>query len=248
MPLQRISTSEQIANELRAQIEAGEFKPGDTLPSDSELAARFDVSKPTMTKARAMLVALGLVASRAGAASTVLDAGGAPAPAGRRSQRARTGGRVYPDGHHARIVAAGVASASAEVAAALGTEPGSPVIERREVIHAADDTPLATSRTYFPAILIDQCPALLETEPIAQGTTRYVEQQTGRVAASIAGAVCCRRGGAEREGDAAQLRLAPDACLLALSRTTYDVNAATIAHEIELHPPDTPIPLDVGRP
>jgi DNA-binding GntR family transcriptional regulator len=122
------------------------------------------------------------------------------------------------------------------------------VIERREVIHAADDTPLAMSRTYFPAILIDQCPALLKTELITQGTTRYVEQQTGRIAASSAGAVSARRGGAERDGDAAQLRLPPDACLLALSMTTYDVNDATIAHEIELHPPDTPIPLDiVGR-
>jgi DNA-binding GntR family transcriptional regulator len=248
MPLQRISTCEQIANELRTQIEAGELKPGDTLPSDTELAARFDVSKPTMTKARAMLVALGLVASRAGAASTVRVFSGASASAGHRLQRARTSGRVYPDGHYARIVAAGIAPASAEVAAALGTEPGSPVIERREVIHAADDTPLATARTSFPAILIDQCPALLETEPIAQGTTRYVEQQTGRVAASIAGAVSCRRGGSERGGDAAQLRLAPDACLLALSTTTYDVNAATIAHAVELHPPDTPIALDVGSP
>jgi DNA-binding GntR family transcriptional regulator len=248
MPLQRTSTSEQIANVLRAQIEAGELKPGDTLPSDTELAARFEVSKPTMTKARAMLVALGLVASRAGAASTVRDVGGTPATAEHRPQRARTSGRIYPDGQYTRIVAAGIAPASAEVAAALGTELGSPVIERREVIHAADDTPLATSRTSFPAILIDQCPALLKTEPVAQGTTRYVEQQTGRLAASIAGAVACRRGGAERDGDAAQLRLPPDAYLLALSTTTYDVNAATIAHAIELHPPDTPIPLDVGRP
>jgi DNA-binding GntR family transcriptional regulator len=244
MSLQRISTSEQIANELRAQIQAGELKPGDTLPSDIELAARFGVSKPTMTKARAMLVALGLVASRAGAASTVRDVGGAPVTPGRGLQRARTAGRVYPDGHYARVVAAGIAPASAEVAAALGTEPGSPVIERREVIHAPDDTPLATSRTSFPAILIDQCPALLRTEPIAQGTTRYVEQQTGRVAASFAAAVSCRRGGSQRDGDAAR----PDACLLGLSRTTYDVNAATIAHEIELHPPDTPIQLDVGSP
>ncbi|HEV7883904.1 MAG TPA: GntR family transcriptional regulator [Solirubrobacteraceae bacterium] len=242
-PLQRISASEQIANELRAQIEAGELRPGDTLPSDTELAARFEVSKPTMTKARAMLVALGLVASRAGAASTVRDA---PDPAGHGLQRARASRCVYPDGSYARIVAAGIARASAEVAAALGTEPGSPVIARREVIHAADDTPLATSRTCFPAILIDQCPALLKTEPIPQGTTRYVEQQTGRVAASIAGAVSCRRGGSDRDGDAAQLRLPPDACLLALSTTTYDLNAATIAHEIELHPPDTPIALDVG--
>jgi DNA-binding GntR family transcriptional regulator len=249
MPLQRISTSEQIANELRAQIEAGALKPGDTLPSDTELAARFDVSKPTMTKARAMLVALGLVASRAGAASIVRGTGdGASPAAGRGPRRGRMGGRAYPRGHVVRILAAGIVPASVEVAAALGTDPGSPVIERREVIRAADDTPLATARTYFPAILIDQCPALLRTEPIAQETTRYVEQQTGRAAASMAGWLSCRRGGPEPGGDAEQLGLPPDTCLLAFSKTTYDVNAATIAHEIELHPPGTPIPLDVGSP
>ncbi|MEY2517658.1 MAG: Bacterial regulatory protein gntR family, partial [bacterium] len=39
MPIEKASASEQIANELRAQIQAGEFKPGSTLPSDAELAA-----------------------------------------------------------------------------------------------------------------------------------------------------------------------------------------------------------------
>src|SRR3954453_1909213 len=120
MPIQRISPSEQIANELRTQIEAGELRSGEALPSDTELAARFDVSKPTVTKARAMLVALGLVASRAGAASTVLGGGPAPHAAGPRSWT----GRTFPSGHQERIVRAGIVPASPAVAAAIGTEPG----------------------------------------------------------------------------------------------------------------------------
>jgi DNA-binding GntR family transcriptional regulator len=241
MPVQRASASEQIASELREQIESGELAPGDVLPSDTELAVRFDVSKPTITKARAMLVALGLVASRAGAASTVRDRA-----AVRQAGPARWTGRTYPEGHDARIVSAGIASASPDVAAAIGTEPGAPVIERRAVTYAADGSPLALSRTCFPAILIDQCPALLVIEPIAEGATRYVERQTGRAAASVAAAVSCRPGGTEPDGDAAQLRLALGTYLLALSTTTYDANDVAIAHEIELHPPGTPIAVDAS--
>jgi DNA-binding GntR family transcriptional regulator len=243
MPVQRASASEQIAHELRAQIAAGEFAPGQALPSDAELAARFDVSKPTVTKARAMLVALGLVASRAGAASKVLGGGPPPDAAGPRSWT----GRTFPSGHQERIVRAGIVPASPAVAAAIGTEPGAPVIERRQVVRGADDSVLAASRTFFPAILIDQCSALLHTEPIPQGTTSYIEQQTGRAAASSSVAVACKSGGVPPDGDAALLQLPPATYVLALSRTTYDPNDVAIAHAIELHPPGTSITLDAGR-
>lgn len=241
MPVQRASASEQIANELRAQIESGEFKPGQALPSDSALAARFEVSKPTITKARAMLVALGLVASRSGAASTIRES----VAAVHQLRHARRTGRIYPEGHYARILQARLATASPEVANALGTDAQSLVIERRRITHAPNGAPLATSTAYFPADLVDECPALLQTERIKQGTTLYIEQQTGRRASSIAAAVSCRAGGSARDSDAQQLQLAANSYLLALSTTTYDADGAAIAHEIELHPPDTPIALDV---
>lgn len=245
MRVQRASASEQIANELRAQIVAGEFKPGQALPSDAELASRFDVSKPTVTKARAMLVALGLVTSRAGAASTVRDTGRDPVSTGHHLRRARRTGRIYPKGHYARIVRAGFAAASPEVATALGCDSGAPVIERRRITHAADARPLATSTTYFPGDLADACPALLATERIKQGTTLYVEQQTGRTAASIADTVSCVPGGSEPDSGAGLLQLPAATYLLAVTTTTYDADGAPIAYDIELHPPDTPITLDV---
>jgi DNA-binding GntR family transcriptional regulator len=247
MPIQRTSATEQIANELRAEIEDGVLKPGQTFPSDGELAARFDVSKPTVTKARAMLVALGLVTSRAGAASTVRHAGRAPISPGTHLRRARQTGRIYPEGHYARIVRAGLAEASPEVAAALDTEPGSPVIERRRITYSADDAPLATSTTYFPALLADKCPALLKTERITQGTALYVEQQTGRTTGSLETAVWSAAGGSGPDSPAGRLQLPPDSCVLVLSTTTYDTNDVAVAHELELHPPDTPLILDAIR-
>jgi DNA-binding GntR family transcriptional regulator len=246
MAIQKTSATEQIADELRAEIEGGVLKPGQAFPSDAELATRFDVSKPTITKARAMLVALGLVTSRAGAASTVRDPGRAPVSPGIHVRGARRTGRSYPAGHHVRIVRAGLAEAAPEIAAALGTEAGSPVIERRTIAYTPDGTPLATSTTYFPAILADQCPALLQTERIAQGTTLYVEQQSGRAAGSLEVAVWCTASGSQPASPAALLRLRPDSHLLAVSTTSYDTNGVALAHEVELHPPDTPIVVDTA--
>jgi DNA-binding GntR family transcriptional regulator len=247
MPIQKTSATEQIANELRAEIEEGVLKPGQAFPSDAALAARFDVSKPTITKARAMLVALGLVTSRAGAASSVRDTARATISPGLDVRPPRHTRRIYPDGHYARVVRARLAEASPEVAAALGTESGSPVIERRTITYTRNDTPLATSTTYFPAILADQCPALLKTERITQGTTLYVEQQTGRAAGSHEVAVWCTASASQPASPAALLRLRPDSYLLAASTTSYDTNGVALAHEVELHPPDTPIVLNTAR-
>jgi hypothetical protein len=72
-------------------------------------------------------------------------------------------------------------------------------------MHAADDTPLAASTTY----LIDQRPTLVKTERLTQGTTVYVEQQTGRTAAEIRASVTCVPGGAGSDSEAATLEL-PD--------------------------------------
>lgn len=245
MGIQRTSTSQQIANELRAQIESGELRPGDALPSDGSLAKRFDVSKPTITKARSMLVALGLVTSRAGAPSTVSVRAEEPASTNAHLHRARSTGRIYPAGHYAKILRAEQTAASPEVAAALGIEPGEPVVQRQRITYAADDQPLATSTSFFPAELADQCPALLQTERIPPGTTHYIEQQSGRVATSIAGAVAARPAGSGPESARELLDLKRASYVLALSTTTYDANGRAFAYEVELHPPETPISLDV---
>ena len=48
------------------QIQRGEYRTGEMLPTDATLAARFDVSRPTVAKAFALLVEQGLIGRRAG--------------------------------------------------------------------------------------------------------------------------------------------------------------------------------------
>ncbi|KIZ15333.1 GntR family transcriptional regulator [Streptomyces natalensis] len=63
---------EQIAEELRQAIDREQYTVGARLPSEAELAARYDVSRGTVRQAVATLTAEGLIGSRQGARRVVL--------------------------------------------------------------------------------------------------------------------------------------------------------------------------------
>lgn len=59
------SSHAHVVNELGGAIVSGEFAVGDVLPSDQELAARFQVSRTVLREAMKTLAAKGLVVPRA---------------------------------------------------------------------------------------------------------------------------------------------------------------------------------------
>ena len=63
--------SEAISNELMQRILDGKFKPGDALPSEDDLAAQFDVSRPVIREAVKQLALLGMIESRQGRSTRV---------------------------------------------------------------------------------------------------------------------------------------------------------------------------------
>lgn len=62
----KASLSRQIAEQLRAAIVAGQFKIGERLPTEDELAQRFGVSRPSVREALKRLAAQNLVRARRG--------------------------------------------------------------------------------------------------------------------------------------------------------------------------------------
>jgi DNA-binding GntR family transcriptional regulator len=62
---------ESIADELRTAIADGRLQPGSRVPSERELAGRFDVSRATIVSALNLLRGEGLLVSRQGAGSWV---------------------------------------------------------------------------------------------------------------------------------------------------------------------------------
>src|SRR5580692_4291628 len=64
---------QQIADRLRAQIKSGALEPGQRLPSEPDLAAAYAASRNTVRLAIALLINQGLVVSRQGLGTFVLE-------------------------------------------------------------------------------------------------------------------------------------------------------------------------------
>ena len=68
----------RIANDLRSQIERGELRPGEQVPSVTQLAETYSVSRGTARRALDMLKQWGLTEGVAGWGTFVKDASGRP--------------------------------------------------------------------------------------------------------------------------------------------------------------------------
>jgi len=64
---------QDIADRLRAQISNGALEPGQRLPSEPDLAAEYDASRNTVRLAIALLINQGLVVSRQGLGTFVVE-------------------------------------------------------------------------------------------------------------------------------------------------------------------------------
>src|SRR5436305_15325622 len=76
MPFQAVATQrlyEQVAGQVTALVTRGEFKPGDRLPPERDLAKVLGVSRPTVREAMIALEIVGLVEVRVGAGAFVTD-------------------------------------------------------------------------------------------------------------------------------------------------------------------------------
>lgn len=83
----------QISTRLRVAIAAGELRPGESLPSVRHLASQLRINPATVVQAYRALEAEGLVATRQGAGTFVLDV-----PANRRTtERATEARRLVRD-------------------------------------------------------------------------------------------------------------------------------------------------------
>ena len=76
IPIVRTSVAESVAQRILAMIESGSLKPGDQLPTERDLAASLQVSRPSVREAMRGLSILGVVKTRQGGGAYVsaLDA------------------------------------------------------------------------------------------------------------------------------------------------------------------------------
>ncbi|AEE95686.1 FadR/GntR family transcriptional regulator [Mahella australiensis] len=72
-PIKKANVSEQVYEQLKKQLLNGEWKQGDKIPSENELAEAFNVSRITVRHAIQKLTALGLIETRVGEGSFVRE-------------------------------------------------------------------------------------------------------------------------------------------------------------------------------
>jgi GntR family transcriptional regulator, transcriptional repressor for pyruvate dehydrogenase complex len=72
-PVSRVTLGEQVAEQLAGQIAEGRWRPGDKLPSESELCATLRIGRSTLREALKSLAFIGLVQMRPGEGTYVLN-------------------------------------------------------------------------------------------------------------------------------------------------------------------------------
>ena len=194
-----------IAATLRDQIGRGHYAPGDRIPTEAALAARFDVNRHTVRRALADLAAAGIVQARRGA-GVFVTARPTEYPLGRRvrfHQNLVAAGRV-PGRHILSLIQRAADRTEGE---ALQIAPGGPV-HVAEGLSLADGQPIALFQSVFPAVRLPDLAAHLAVERsvtralLLSGVPDYVRTWT-RLTATIATAT-----------QAAHLRLPEGAALL----------------------------------
>lgn len=209
----RTALWESIAATLAEEIGRGDYRAGDRLPSEAELAARFGVNRHTLRRSLAHLAARGLIRSRRGAGAFVAERPVDHA-LGRRLRYDCTlaeAGQV-PGRSYSRLETRRANPGEAE---ALGLAEGE-AVHVAEGIGFADGVPIALFCSVFPAARLPGLIAALAelgtvTDALARVGVRDVTRASIRLTAETASPV-----------QAAQLRLEPGAALLRTVSVTVD--------------------------
>ena len=70
-PIKKVRVGEQVFQQMKGLLISGEWRPGDKLPSETELAEQFGISRITVRQALQRLSALNLIETRLGEGSFV---------------------------------------------------------------------------------------------------------------------------------------------------------------------------------
>ena len=152
----------QIAAAIEGAITAGRHAPGERLPTEAELAARYAVNRHTLRRAMESLEARGLVRIEQGRGSFVAeDVLDYPlGPRTRFSEIIQRQGRE-PAGKLLRLAEM---AADARIAELLGLRRGARVV-MAERIAMADGRPVALGAHHFPAARFGRIATLLRADP-----------------------------------------------------------------------------------
>ena len=173
----------QIAEDLRAQIESGDLRPGQQLRTELELRDHYGASRNTVRDAIKWLTTLGLVETRPGQGTFVVEktdpfvttlTGDPAGPV--RGERTAVLSEVSMRDRKPSFsqVQVEIQQASEEIAGGLWVAEGTEVISRHERRYI-DGTPWSMQTSYYPVEFADRGAELLRSpRDIREGTVKYL--------------------------------------------------------------------------
>src|SRR5216684_3326284 len=205
----------QVVSAIKQRIERGEYAPGTLLPSEHQLVAEFEVSRPTIVKALSALRQDGWIDTQQGKGSFVR---GRPALAD--AERTRPGRDVLelPEAElSGQLVQAGVKLAPPHVAALLGLESGARAFVRQRLLSQAGE-PVELASVWLPLDLAAGT-ALSSPDLLDQSIRRHLQDRKKIRLDHAVEQITARHPSGE---EAELLRIAPDAPVLSVLVTAYD--------------------------
>ncbi|MFE7037985.1 GntR family transcriptional regulator [Streptomyces atratus] len=219
----------QIAEEIVQQIRAGILKPGDMVPSESELVERYGVSGGTIRKAMVEVRASDLVETRQGKGSMVKARPPVRHRSSDRFKRShRQGGKAAylaeseQSGAKAgvSVLYIGPTDAPKDIAERLGVPAGTQVLARSR-LYFRNETPVETATSYLPWDVAKDIPELFAKNPGGGGIYARLEDH-GHEFAEFVETLQARLA---TKAEASELALSPGASVVHLireARTTED--------------------------
>jgi len=218
-PPARMPIWKSIAASLQQEIAAGQYGPGDKLPTEAAMAARFGVNRHTVRHAVKSLRDAGLLYARRGAGVFVAEAP-TDYPIGKRvrfHQNLISAGRVPAK----EILSLETRSASDVECKMLSLDPGAQV-HVYDGLSLADGRPIALFRSAFPAARFPELPTYLAR---ARSVTAAL---TACGVADYTRASTRLKAKAATPTQALHLKLAEGAPLLLATAVNVDADAAPI--------------------
>ncbi|MEK8038043.1 histidine utilization repressor [Burkholderia contaminans] len=130
---------QQIKTLVRQNVESGDWRPGDRIPSELDLAAQFGVARMTVNRALRELTAEQVLTRTRGSGTYVASPKYESTLVAIRSISDEVAARGH--GYRAQVLQVGAAVADAKLADELQIDTGSPIFHSR-VLHFENDTPV----------------------------------------------------------------------------------------------------------
>ena len=236
-----------IAEDLRQQIESGTLAPGSQLPTELELRDRYDASRNTVRDAIKWLTTLGLVETRPGQGTFVVEdvdpfvttLSGSPSTGWGGDEGASYLSEVSERNRKptTSAVQVEIQQASEDIAANLWIARGTEVISRHER-RFIDGTPWSMQTSYYPVEFADRgAEKLRSARNIAEGTVQYLADTLHIRQVGYRDWITVR---APVPTEAGFFNLPPDGRvpIYQISRTAFDENGSPMRLTITVFPAD----------